>query len=205
MKQKQKISLIVLTALLTFLMSFVSFAKTQEVGPGIVIVPAEQELFSMINERRGQKNLNPLIWDDELAKVAATRASEIAVSYGHTRPNGSAPQTAYKEAGIYFSRAGENLAEDLEEAEDVYYKWYRSSAGRENLLRKEFTHAAIAYFDRPNENGTVTRYWVMELMKPKAAPADAEEESAEAPAAQTGAPAVASGEDIPEIDAVPAP
>lgn len=207
MKTKRILNFILLTFLLVLLCGFTAQAKVKEVGPGIAEPHPEQDLFTMVNQKRGARSLNPLIWDEELAKVAAVRASEIAVSYGHTRPNGTAPQTAYKEANLYFSRAGENLAEDFEEAEDVYNKWYGSGASRENLLRKEFTHAAVAYYDRQNEDGTVTRFWVMEFMKPKAAPADAEE--AQSPAegtvtenAPTQAPA---GNDIPDTDVIPAP
>lgn len=193
-------------------MSFVSLAKTTEVGPGIIIIPVEQELFTLINEKRESNNLTPLIWDGELAKVAATRASEIAVSYGHTRPNGSAPQTAYKEANLYFSCAGENLAEGLAEAEEVFSKWNSTKASKGNLLRSEFTHAAIAYYDRPNVDGTVTRCWVIELMKPKPAPVNTETENSEAPAAsaavsaapvsESPAGAQASAGDIPDTDVV---
>jgi len=207
MIRKHRFSFILLAALLTLLTAFVSFAKTTEVGPGIVIIPPEEELFSLVNGKRGQKNLSPLIWDEGLAKVAAVRASEIAVSYSHTRPDGSAPQTAYKEAEVYFSYAGENLAEGYEEAADVFDAWYRKGAQRENLLRKEFTHAAAAYYDRKNEDGTVTRYWIMEFMKPKAAPADAENaetaggETGETVPEQTAAETVP-GDDIPDTDTV---
>lgn len=170
MIRKHPNSLILLTVLLAVLLSLSAFADQTE--PGVVpdTVQPEAELFAMINEKRALLPVQPLEWDNELAKVAALRASEIALSYGHTRPNGSTPQTAYKEAGIYFSYAGENLARDLTEPADVFAKWYNKGASRSNLLREEFTHAAIAYFDLPNEDGTVTRFWVMELMKPKNAP-----------------------------------
>jgi len=166
------------------LVSSVSFASVTEVGPGIVITPPEQELFTLVNAKRELKDLNLLEWSDELAVVANQRAKELSERYSHTRPDGSEPQTAYKENGISFSFAGENIAGGLEEAAQVLEKWDKVRASRNNLLRKNFYYAAIGTYDAVAEDGTVTRYWVMEFLTPKGTP-------------------VTEGDDIPEGDYFP--
>ncbi len=46
-------------------------------------------------------NLQPLTYDYALEQVAMKRAAEIALSYSHTRPNGTNYYTAYSENGVY--------------------------------------------------------------------------------------------------------
>ena len=57
-----------------------------------------------------KNNLSALTYDYELEKVAMQRAAELAVSYSHTRPDGSRCYTAYTEQGYSYSAAGENIA-----------------------------------------------------------------------------------------------
>jgi len=171
----------------------VAFASTKEVGPGIVYVPPCDELFALVNTRRAMKDLEPLIWSDELAAVANIRAKELSESFSHTRPNGTEPQTAYKENNISFSVAGENIAAGREEAWEVMMKWEGTKASRNNILRENFYFTAIGTYDVIAEDGTVTRYWAIEFMTPKLAPEL--EEGADIPSGD-----VFPSADIPETD-----
>ena len=54
-------------------------------------------------------NLQPLTYDYALEQVAMKRAAEIALSYSHTRPDGTNYYTAFSENGVYTSVYAENI------------------------------------------------------------------------------------------------
>lgn len=109
-------------------------------------------------------DLNPLVYDYELEKVAMQRAAEIALSFSHTRPDGSACWTLYDDA---YSSGGENIAAGYSSASAVFEGWQEADEGyagqghRRNMLYPSFTAIGIghAYF-----NGT--HYWVQEFGDP---------------------------------------
>lgn len=55
-------------------------------------------------------DLEPLSYDLQLEQAAMQRAAELAVSYSHTRPDGSDCDTAVDEAGVDWWSVGENIA-----------------------------------------------------------------------------------------------
>ncbi len=54
--------------------------------------------------------LSALTYDYDLEKVAMQRAAEIALSFSHTRPDGTACTSAYRDEGYSYSACGENIA-----------------------------------------------------------------------------------------------
>ena len=108
-------------------------------------------------------NLDKLIYDYSLEKVAMQRAAEIAVSYSHTRPNGTDCWTAYD--GVYvYSAAAENIAAGYTTAANVFEAWqeanesYSGQGHRRNMLSSSVTSIGIAcvYY-----NGYY--YWVQDF------------------------------------------
>ena len=108
-------------------------------------------------------DLDELIYDYSLEEVAMQRAAEIAVSYSHTRPNGTDCWTAYD--GVYvYSAAAENIAAGYTTAADVFEAWqeanesYSGQGHRRNMLSSNVTSIGIAcvYY-----NGYY--YWVQDF------------------------------------------
>lgn len=111
--------------------------------------------------------LGALSYDYQLEQIAMQRAAEIAMSYSHTRPNGSGTESAFYEAGYFYS-LGENIAVGtgsmLDTAQKAFVAWredeedYAGQGHRRNMLGKDFTAIGIGHV---YYNGT--HYWAMEL------------------------------------------
>lgn len=113
------------------------------------------QVFALINAQRSGAGIATLEWEENLAAAAQTRAGELAVSFSHTRPDGSRGADI---TGI--TPCGENLAStkgSLSTAENVVGKWTKSGAHSENILCADYTKAGVALYQA--SNGTV--YWVV--------------------------------------------
>ena len=111
--------------------------------------------------------LGTLTWDYELEKICMQRAAELAVSYGHDRPDGESCFTAYDELGYYAGYCGENIAAGYgfySTTAEVFRAWreddcnYSGQGHRRNMLNSNYTRFACAgvYY-----NGVY--YWVQEF------------------------------------------
>ena len=101
------------------------------------------ELTDEINQRRAAGE-----------QAAQTRAGELQTSFSHTRPSGASCFTALTEAGVSYTRAGENIAYGQSTPEAVVQSWMNSSGHRANLLSSSFTTIGVGY---TVVNGTA--YW----------------------------------------------
>lgn len=123
--------------------------------------PAEQwkyEVLSLVNKIRIKNNLDSLAWGDTCADAADLRASETAVSYSHTRPNGSNWSTACP-APTSGGTSGENLAigNAAVSPSTAVALWMNSDAHRANILNPDYTKLAVGFkFDI---NSNYKTYW----------------------------------------------
>ena len=99
-----------------------------------------------------KKDLQPLVYDYDLEKVAMQRAVELALRYDHTRPDGSRCFDAYSELGYEYGAAGENIAYGYRTAEAVQTAWeekddgYEGQGHRRNMLDDSFAAFGSACF-----------------------------------------------------------
>lgn len=105
----------------------------------------ELECYNLINQYRQEKGLDILAWDYTLYEYAKIRAAEASVKWSHTRPDG----TSWKEMDPTTFQ-GENLAKGYDTAQDAVNAWIASQGHRENILRKNFTRTAIAFYNAEN-------------------------------------------------------
>lgn len=105
---------------------------------------AERQMLDLLNEERAAAGLRALIWDDRLLPVTRQHSEEMfrLKYFAHQSPVSGSPFERVKNAGITYSRAGENLA--YAQSVSVAHRGLMQSQGhRENILRPEFTHIAI--------------------------------------------------------------
>jgi hypothetical protein len=91
-------------------------------------------------------NLPPLQVSPLLAKVAQEKVNDMVVKnyFAHTSPAGLSPWYWFENVGYNFTYAGENLAVDFSDSQDVTSAWLNSPEHRANILNVDFTQIGIA-------------------------------------------------------------
>lgn len=112
------------------------------------------QALAYINQERVKLGLNELTYKSSLGEAAKVRAAEQSISFSHTRPDGSSPNTAYGTGGAF----GECLAKGQTSAYAVVYgssSWMTSTEHWSALMGESYTYGAVAYYVA--DDGTY--YW----------------------------------------------
>lgn len=115
-----------------------------------------QQVLALVNAARAEAGAEALELDEKMTAAAQVRATELAKSFTHDRPDGSKPFTALDEAGVTYQSAGENIASGQTTAEEAMKSWMGSEGHKENILNGHFGRMGVGYFQA--ENGQ--HYWV---------------------------------------------
>jgi hypothetical protein len=135
------LGLFIVVVELAFLVQiFIVFDKTNflaSVLPGV--------LTTLTNEKRAQNNAVPLLQNDLLTRAAELKANDMATReyFAHTSPDGKTPWYWLSQVGYKYTMAGENLAVNFFESEDVAEAWMNSPTHRENIVKKGYTEIGI--------------------------------------------------------------
>ncbi|HTH93041.1 MAG TPA: CAP domain-containing protein [Candidatus Paceibacterota bacterium] len=113
--------------------ALISRADTGNITPEV--------LSTLINNERAQYSLQPLTVNSLLNEAAQAKANDMAANsyFAHTSPDGKTPWYWFDKVGYYYSSAGENLAVDFTNANDVTAAWMNSPTHRENILKANYT------------------------------------------------------------------
>ncbi len=135
-------------------------------------------------------NLEKLVYDYDLEKIAMQRAAECALHYSHTRPNAESCFTAYDMVDTVYWTMGENIAAGYnayETAGEVFAGWredneyYSGQGHRRNMLSASFNcigigHVvyagchfwaqALAYSEQPNRTSTAAQNTAVSVSVP---------------------------------------
>lgn len=103
------------------------------------------QVVALVNAERAKYGLSALKVDSRVQQAAQVRAKETVQSFSHTRPNGSSFSTALTEAGVSYSRSGENIAYGQSTPQQVVQAWMNSSGHRANILNENFTTIGVGY------------------------------------------------------------
>ena len=105
--------------------------------PGVVAV--------LTNEARTEEALNPLTQSEVLERAAQLKADDMAAKgyFSHTGPDGSQPWKWFSQVRYRYEYAGENLAVNFDESEDVVDAWLNSPTHRANILKGSFTEIGV--------------------------------------------------------------
>lgn len=139
-------SLVILSAVLILetlflLNSFLIYDRTDFFA---AILP--DVLVDETNINRETANINLLNANPLLQEAARLKAENMAANgyFAHTSPDGKNPWYWLEEVGYSFALAGENLAVNFINSNDVTEAWMDSPGHRENILNGDFTEIGIA-------------------------------------------------------------
>ncbi len=97
------------------------------------------------NANRLADNLSDLKINPLLMQAAQAKADDMAVNsyFAHTSPSSVTPWYWFQKAGYEYIYAGENLAINFSDSEDVVNAWMNSAGHRANILNGYFTEIGI--------------------------------------------------------------
>lgn len=103
-------------------------------------------LVDLTNSDREEEDLHALVPSSVLAAAAQAKADHMAEHgyFAHVSPEGIEPWHWFEVAGYDYAAAGENLAVNFSDSENVEEAWMNSPAHRANILSAKFTEIGIA-------------------------------------------------------------
>jgi len=113
----------------------------------------ERLIAEEVNDRRVERGLEPLAYDESLAAVAAGHSRDMHERdyFAHEAPDGARVDDRYARMGIdcnggeniYLTRAGGLAASERTLADHVVREWMNSEGHREAILRDRYTGQGI--------------------------------------------------------------
>ncbi|MDQ5981709.1 MAG: hypothetical protein QG570_466 [Patescibacteria group bacterium] len=127
-----------------------------------------QELLSFTNKVRNNSGLESLKLNSLLSKAAENKAKHMFANnyWAHTAPDGTEPWDFIISSGYSYTYAGENLAVDFSDSDDVVNAWVKSPTHKDNLLNKNYSEIGFAVVDGELE-GRKTTLVVQMFGKPR--------------------------------------
>jgi uncharacterized protein YkwD len=113
------------------------------------LVDFEKQTFALINQKRAEFGLQPIVWSDEVAKIARLHSENMAKYnfFSHTGIDGKMVNNRADLLGITkWTAMGENIAYNRgyqKPLECAVEKWMESPGHRENLLNDRWKESAI--------------------------------------------------------------
>lgn len=103
-------------------------------------------LVDLTNEDRKSSGLPQLKLNDKLVSAANLKAQDMSAKgyFSHISPEGKTPWHWIEAAGYNYLYAGENLAVNFSNSDDVQEAWMDSPTHKANILSKNFTEIGIA-------------------------------------------------------------
>jgi len=103
-------------------------------------------LVNLTNKDRARENISELKVSPILEKAAQMKADDMASKgyFAHNTPEGLTPWYWFTLAGYKYAFAGENLAVNFEESEDVQTAWMNSRGHFLNIMNPKYTEIGIA-------------------------------------------------------------
>jgi hypothetical protein len=98
-------------------------------------------LDDLTNQNRKSQNLSVLAVNPALNKVAEFKAKDMAEKgyFAHVSPEGKQPWYWFNLVGYKYQYAGENLAVDFTDSQDVTSAWMNSPTHKANILKNSYT------------------------------------------------------------------
>lgn len=146
--------------ILIFILLQVSFSIVGYSKPGVLGISAnidQKKLIELTNIEREKAGLPKVNENESLSKAAALKAQNMLSEnyWAHFAPSGKSPWDFILSSGYKFTFAGENLAKNFYNSEDIVKAWMTSPTHRDNLLNNKYKDIGIAVVEG-NLNGQQT-------------------------------------------------
>lgn len=104
------------------------------------------DLVKLTNQKRSEKGLAPLKFNEQLSHAAESKAHNMFTKnyWAHVAPDGTTPWVFIKNSGYEYLYAGENLARGFTTAPEVVNAWMASPTHRENMLSSNYEDVGFA-------------------------------------------------------------
>lgn len=143
----------------------------------LVIVPqsvlasaiTSQTIIDLTNTERIKNGRAILDVDSQLSDAAFSKAQNMIGQnyFDHFGPNGETPWQYILSNDYAYHYAGENLAMNFDEAENVVTAWMRSATHRDNILDPNYQDIGVAILDGVIDGDSTTLVVQMFGAKPK--------------------------------------
>jgi hypothetical protein len=116
--------------------------------PGISNLADVQSTYlaQLTNERRAENSVRELKVNPLLEEAARLKAQDMIENqyFAHVSPEGKQPWHWMNQAGYKYKHAGENLAIDFYDTQEVTEAWMNSPTHRRNILNNNYSEIGIA-------------------------------------------------------------
>jgi hypothetical protein len=133
---------VMLVAIKIFTITVLTFGPILPAFSSAINIP---NIINLTNESRKQFSLSALTENQLLNKAAQAKADDMLAKgyFAHNSPDGKTPWDFIVATGYSYLQAGENLAVNFSEAEDVETAWMNSPGHKANILNKNFQEIGI--------------------------------------------------------------
>ena len=126
------------------------------------------EVMSLTNTEGKKQGLSPLKINPALSQAALAKGQHMFTEqyWAHVSPSGREPWEFIRLSGYTYTVAGENLARDFMQSDDMVTAWMASPTHRANIVSNEYEETGIAVINGELK-GTETTLVIQLFGKPK--------------------------------------
>ncbi len=135
--------------LLLFILLQVGFSIFSYLRPGVLGISSSidiKRVIDLTNAERVKKGLGAVTENEALNRAAKLKAQNMFEEnyWAHFAPSGKSPWDFITGSGYRFTYAGENLAKNFYNSDDVVVAWMNSPSHRNNLLNEHYKDIGVA-------------------------------------------------------------
>src|SRR3989338_9588678 len=138
--------------ILIFIFLQVGFSILGYAKPCLLVISSNitnQKIIELTNAERAKQGLSVVKENEALNKAAYLKGMNMFEEnyWAHFAPSGKSPWDFMTRAGYRFVFAGENLAKNFSNSDDVVVAWMNSPSHRENIINGKYRDIGIAVED----------------------------------------------------------
>jgi uncharacterized protein YkwD len=144
----KKFSIVLLISIFSFLIfKTIIFFLSSEKVLGVAVKLNSAQIIALVNQERQKEGLSALKPNEELARAAQAKISDMFVYeyWDHLSPSGKTPWPFILDAGYDYAFAGENLAKDFNNDQALVKSWMESDSHRANILSPDYEDTAVIF------------------------------------------------------------